>query len=321
MNLKEQLYVCTLAETGNLTQAAKLLFISQPALSLYISGLENTLGVHLFERIGKQFVLTYAGECYVEKARQMLALKSTFDSELSEIIHGQNERLRVGIQDIRSHFLAPDVLPQITELFPHTRIVWKEQSYGELEQMLLDNQIDIFFCNCKTQRKEFEYIPILSDEVVFLTPKNHPLAVHAKEWPGHPFPWIDLSLFQDERFLLTWENQSLRRYSNQILKTCGVTPSNIFPLKKIFILISLINRGFGVGFSLVSYINWSRDLNNVSVFSVADPPVTATFYAIYKKGRTLTPAAATMLELIKTSLYRQVNHLGSVPYVHPLSSG
>ena len=41
MNLKEQLYVCTLAETGNITQAAKLLFISQPALSLYISNLER----------------------------------------------------------------------------------------------------------------------------------------------------------------------------------------------------------------------------------------------------------------------------------------
>ena len=68
MNLKEQLYVCTLAETGNITQAAKLLFISQPALSLYISNLENILGIRLFERIGKSFVLTQAGELYVEKA-------------------------------------------------------------------------------------------------------------------------------------------------------------------------------------------------------------------------------------------------------------
>lgn len=85
---------------------AKLLFISMPAQSLYISNLENILGIRLFERIGKSFVLTQAGELYVEKARQMLSLKESFDYGLSEIVNGQNERLRVGIQDIRSHFLT-----------------------------------------------------------------------------------------------------------------------------------------------------------------------------------------------------------------------
>ena len=112
MNLKEQTYVCTLADIGNLTQAAKQLYVSQPALSLYISNLENHLGVRLFERIGKQFVLTRAGELYVEKARQMLSLKNSFDTELSAIINGQTERLRVGMQDIRAHFLTPDILPE-----------------------------------------------------------------------------------------------------------------------------------------------------------------------------------------------------------------
>lgn len=101
MNLREQLYVCTLAETGSLTQAARQLFISQPALSLFISNLENTLGIRLFDRIGKQFVLTYAGELYVARARQMLELKDSFDMELSEVINGQNERLRVGMQEDR----------------------------------------------------------------------------------------------------------------------------------------------------------------------------------------------------------------------------
>ncbi len=50
MNLKEQTYVCVLAECGNITKAAERLFISQPALSIYISTLEKNLGVRLFDR-------------------------------------------------------------------------------------------------------------------------------------------------------------------------------------------------------------------------------------------------------------------------------
>lgn len=53
MNLKEQEYICTLAQFGSITKAAKQLFITQPALSSYISGVERSLGVELFDRRGK----------------------------------------------------------------------------------------------------------------------------------------------------------------------------------------------------------------------------------------------------------------------------
>ena len=69
MELKEQRYVCTLAEYGNLTRAADRLYISQPALSIYISNLEKHLGTPLFDREGKKFELTKAGERYVLHAR------------------------------------------------------------------------------------------------------------------------------------------------------------------------------------------------------------------------------------------------------------
>ena len=98
MNLKEQTYVCVLAECGNITKAAERLFISQPALSIYISTLEKNLGVRLFDRSGKRFTLTWAGEMYVEKARKMLDLKAEFDEGLAEITGERAGRLRSGVQ-------------------------------------------------------------------------------------------------------------------------------------------------------------------------------------------------------------------------------
>ena len=96
MNLKEQEYVCALAENGTITAAAKELFISQPALSIYINNLEKSLGVRLFERVGKQFILTYAGEQYVEKAKLILQLSHELDEKLKDITGNYSGRIRIG---------------------------------------------------------------------------------------------------------------------------------------------------------------------------------------------------------------------------------
>ena len=84
MDLREQKYVCTLAELGNLTRAAERLYISQPALSIYITNLEKNLGTPLFDRSGKKFTLTYAGEQYVKRAEKMLELEREFNEEIEK---------------------------------------------------------------------------------------------------------------------------------------------------------------------------------------------------------------------------------------------
>ena len=72
MHLKEQLYICTIAECGNITKAAEKLFITQPALSLYINNLEKMFGVKLFDRVEKQFIPTAAGKLYGENLSAVL---------------------------------------------------------------------------------------------------------------------------------------------------------------------------------------------------------------------------------------------------------
>ena len=98
MDLKEQKYVCTLAECKSLTRASERLYISQPALSLYINNVEKILGARLFERNGRKFELTWLGKQYVEKASQMLELERQF-----EAVRQQTERENAGRCGSASH--------------------------------------------------------------------------------------------------------------------------------------------------------------------------------------------------------------------------
>ena len=64
MNYSKLDYFITIAETGNLTKAAEILYVSQPSLSQYLKRLKNSLGAELFDRNSSPLRLTYAGEKY-----------------------------------------------------------------------------------------------------------------------------------------------------------------------------------------------------------------------------------------------------------------
>ena len=134
MNMKEQQYVCVLAECGSITRAAKELYISQPALSIYINNLEKSLNVKLFERVGKRFILTYAGERYVEKARAMLRLEEEFEEELKDITGNYTGRIRIGVQTRRATWLLPPVVAAYEQEFPNVDVILYEGIQGVLDQ-------------------------------------------------------------------------------------------------------------------------------------------------------------------------------------------
>lgn len=224
MNLKEQHYIVTLADCGSMTRAANRLGVTQPALSSYLSSVENGLGYPLFERTGKRLVPTYLGEVYLEKARKILALGAEFDIQHDLVLHGHRGRLRVGFPIRRSPQLVPSVLKTFQNLYPHVELVIYEGNIKTMGELLSTDQLDLMLCNAVQPDQKFEYTLLDHDPVLFLAPRDHPLCGYAKYREGFACPWIDLKLFQQEVFILQHNDQSLRQYSDELLRQAGVTP-------------------------------------------------------------------------------------------------
>lgn len=304
MNLKEQLYVTKLAETGNLTHAAEQLYISQPALSLYIRNLERTLGVELFNRSGRRFTPTPAGELYLEKARSMLELRDRFRQELSELVQGRAQRLRVGMQSIRSPELSPGLIKYCMENHPQVRVQMFDEIYSTLEKRLLDGEIDLFFCNQRHSHDELEYVPLYEDEVMLIVNKNHPLVTNAVPFEDEQFPWIDLSLFQNELFILNTPMQSIRHHADQILSEMQFTPSSTFIIRGVNTIIALVNQGIGVGFTCRQYLKTTPHCEQIAAFRVGLRQHTVPFCAIYKKNKELSPLSQELIDWLRQYLQR-----------------
>ncbi|MEG0565860.1 MAG: LysR family transcriptional regulator, partial [Hungatella sp.] len=97
MNTKHAQYMLTVLQEGNITNAAKKLYVSQPSLSQMIKLVETNLGAPIFNRNTDPITLTFAGQKYIESAKQVLTINSNLQREIEEITHEDYGKIRLGI--------------------------------------------------------------------------------------------------------------------------------------------------------------------------------------------------------------------------------
>lgn len=141
MNLNSLEYLTAIAEEGNLTRAAKKLYVSQPALTKSLAGLERRLGFPLMERRRDAMVLTPEGRIYLEAAGKMLAVKSEMDEKIAQIAHNKvYPPVRIGINNSAS--IARMMSLMVNQMQTEMPIFFDVDSV-ECIEMLRRGQLDI----------------------------------------------------------------------------------------------------------------------------------------------------------------------------------
>lgn len=306
MNLKEQSYVCKLAETGSITKAAEELYISQPGLSLYISNLENNLGVKLFTRSKSAFVLTYIGEKYVEKAKIMLKLQNEFNLELSSLSKGITGRLRIGVQLRRSPYIIPEIAKEFKEKYSNIELVFRESNTKGLEQMLDDNLIDMIICSSAGKKSNLDYLYVFDDNLLLAVNKYNKITKKAKSIEGDKYMWIDLEELKEEKFILPHKGQSMRESSDTMFKDRGFIPKEIMEIRNIETIMNLVSQDFGIGLNRISYANHMSHIKNVVYFSVLQDKSASELVISYPKSNNNIPNFIEMINYIKQTILSEV---------------
>lgn len=183
MNLYHLKYFVTLAHLEHYTKAAKQLSITQPSLSHAIASLEKEINLQLFEKDGRNIVLTRAGKNFltdIEKALNLID-KSINSVHLSEIGEGKidiafhKNMITSFIPDLARKFLNEHIEKKIDFKFH-----FDAGSTEELIAGLCDKSFDFVFCSDIINEKNIEYIPVFKQNAVLLVPENHPLATLEK---------------------------------------------------------------------------------------------------------------------------------------------
>ena len=292
-------YIVTIAEERSLLRAAEKLFVSQSALSQYVSKLEAELNTPLFVRSRSGWTPTAAGEIYIDLARNVLHLQQHAYTQISLVAGSLTHTLCVGINPGRMTDMIAACIPKFTSRFPNARVVLKEDSVGELLRMLRSQKIDVGFLSYSSGFSgmgEIASEPLLTERFVLALPAAHPFTptVDGEPAPGVP-PTIRLAECDRLDFMLMQRDTTLRQAQDTLFRNAGFEPRVIFESGSSQTTRTLMKIGYAAALIPEGYMT-SSDLMR---YYYVDDPLRWNMYAAYPCGHELTAPEEYMVALAK----------------------
>lgn len=300
--LRYMKYANAVWQEGSFTAAAKKLYISQPALSMTIRKLEQEAGFPIFERAGKTVKLTPPGEKYIKAVEQILQIKANLEKELDDMLTLQQGQLSVGCTTVMATCILPRVLKRFMEKYPGVRLELKVESSQVLGQLLESGGMDIVIDNTQGQKDFLEYIPLFTEQILLGVPEAFTVNRQLQAFrfvPGdanETVPRVDVSVFAGEPFILLKPGNKMRYIADGIFREQEMHPKVIFEFDQIDTAVNYIENGFGVSFVTDIAVN-SCSCENTCFYLPDTQFSQREVYAIYKKNKYLTHAAAEFIRI------------------------
>ena len=170
-----------LAETHSFSRAADTLHVTQPAVSKRIAALEQSLGVKLFDRIGKHIQLTEAGAALLPGSRRILEEVD----ENQRIVSNLQHRIRGKLSMATSHHVGlhrlPDVLKHYIQAFPDVELDIHFLDSEQAVPQILQGEIEFAIVTLPDEpQPQLRHIELWSDPMHCVVAKNHALAKQTK---------------------------------------------------------------------------------------------------------------------------------------------
>ena len=299
MDFKDLAYVEAIARRQSVGAAAKELAVSQPTLSKFVQNLEKNLRQPLFRKYGNKFLLTYAGEAYLEKARIILAVKKELDQELADIREDNVGELKIAFPIMRGTYMLPYTLPVFREQFPGVRIIVKEANSSVLEKMVLDGAIDLAFFTLPVRSPEVSYEIISHEEVVLAMSADHPSTRYGILNADCKYPWMDLSKLREEEYILQTQSQRTRQIVDQLFREAGIEPRIALEAQNILATVQLAAQGYGLTFVGETHLRHMPINERLACFSVGKPNTTTSFVAAFRRDIYLPGYAKEYIKIVR----------------------
>ena len=290
-NLSQYRIFYAVAKAGNISRAAKELYISQPAISKSISKLEDSLNTVLFTRNSRGVQLTDEGQVLFEHTRDAFEELAKGEQELKRIREFNMGHIRIGVSNTLCRFIMVKYLKGFIEQYPHIKITIDSQPTTQTLSMLEQQRIDIGLVVEQKSAKSMNFIPVMDIEDIFVATPSYLENLKLREG-------ADTDVFQSGNLMLLDKNNITRHYIDDYMSVNEIVANNLLEVTTMDLLIEFARIGLGIGCVIKEFVKEDLDSGRLAQLKLDTPIHKRTVGFLWQSSRT-SKALDTFIQFCK----------------------
>ncbi|UJL33071.1 LysR family transcriptional regulator [Cylindrospermopsis raciborskii Cr2010] len=282
------------ARHGSFTRAAEELFLTQPTVSMQIKQLTKSVGLPLFEQVGKRLFLTEAGRELFATCREIFNVISQFEITVADLKGLKQGSLRLAVITT-AKYIIPRLLGPFCELYPGIDVSLQVTNHEGILERMTANLDDLYIMSQLPEHLDIQFQPFLENPLVVFAPVNHPLSTETN---------ISLERLAQEPFIMREPGSGTRRAIQSLLEENGIKVKVKLELGSNEAIKQAIAGGLGI--SVLSRHTLLGDAHQFSILDAQHFPIKRTWYIVHPSGKQLSIVARTYYEYLLEAAKRIV---------------
>ncbi len=251
------------AKAGSISKAAKLLYISQPAISKSILRLEENLEIALFTRTSKGVSLTPEGQIFYEYLQNAFSAIEAGEIHLAKIKQFNIGKITIGTSNTLCKYILLPYLNKFMKENPHTMVSIFTQSSDKTSLLLSENKIDIGLVAKPAKTQSMSYINIMEIHDIFVaTPAYLSSLKHIFDKSFNPL--------RDGNIMLLDKNNATRRFIDNCIEGSKLHLNQSIETGNMELLIEFAKTGIGIACVIKEFIQ--KELEEGTLVEIEMPP-------------------------------------------------
>jgi DNA-binding transcriptional LysR family regulator len=272
---------------GSFTRAADELFLTQPTVSMQIKKLADSLGLPLFEHVGRNVRPTEAGLELYESCRKIFEILANLEMKMADLKGIKRGRLRLSVITNAKYF-TPELLGEFCQLYPGIDVALKVSNRDRIIERMNANEDDLYIMGqVPADQLAVASYPIAPNPLVVMAPRNHPLVGKKK---------IPLARVAEEQLILREPGSGIRDATLKAFDRLRLKPNVRMELGSNEAIKHAIVGGLGLSVLSLHSLTLEGPDGPVAILDVEGFPIMRQWYLVYPKRKELSLVAQAFLD-------------------------
>ena len=290
INLNQLRAFYSVVKTGTFSKAACELFVTEPAVFVQVRSLERCLGFKLLDKFGKDLAPTETGKILYDYADKIFNLVDEAEKAIKDVQDLKSGDLRVGSAGALSQHLMPIIIPAFQERHPNVHVHLYEASSGDLVRGVVAHEFELAVVARVPYPDLIESIPLNKEEILLVASPQSELASRRR---------CSLKDLQGSPMICRSDGSATGLAVWKEFEKISVRPFAVMEAYNAEFIKNLVENNKGVSFLAKSCVMKEVERGDLVVVALEEGPFFLDIDVIYLKGKTLSPAASTLLRFLQ----------------------